>query len=288
MVTITARSAADNTKYATATIEVNKVYNLSWVDSIFITQLTNPDCGFNQPGSNYSFDFEKAYDLLQLFKTTYAGGSYVKAQTLENLGYCAPGAGIPAEGLLNQIYNYSLIGKSYYDGMMELNAQWQAHLVIGLSFFYYDTLFSQKNTVNINNSIFNPDSPLDMLEKDGISFNAKHGSLTAWKGYRVGSLSELPNNAQTMYAKYSSHGWQGNVPGQTSGTCAGGTYYNSPELGCAKLPDTENGMGITYKEFDINNYIPELGKRDSMRFVRGSNGRVYYTDNHYKTFIEIR
>lgn len=42
--------------------------------------------------------------------------------------------------------------------------------------------------VNINDSVFNPNSPLDMLEKDGVTFNAKHGSLSA-----------LPKNAKVMY-----------------------------------------------------------------------------------------
>ena len=90
-----------------------------------------------------------------------------------------------------------------------------------------------------------------------------------------------------MYAKYESSGWKGNVSGQTPGTAAGGAYHNNPSPGYAKLPDSENGVAITYREFDINNRIAGM-RRDSVRFVVGSNGRVYYTDNHYKTFIEIR
>ena len=34
----------------------------------FLSQLVNPDATFNKPGSDYSFDFQKAYSLLQLFK----------------------------------------------------------------------------------------------------------------------------------------------------------------------------------------------------------------------------
>ncbi len=286
-VTITAESAEDNTKYATAIVKVNRIFNISWTDSIFITQLTNPECAFNQPGSNYSFDFERAYNLLQLFKKTYDEGNYVRAIILENLGYCAPGAGIAAEGLLNSIYNNSLLGKSYYDEMMELNIQWQQHLMIGLSFFYYDLIFNQINRVNINNSTFNPNSPLDMLEKDGVTFNAKDGKLTAWKGYRTGNLSDLPSDAQIMYNKYSDSGWKGNVSGQTPGTKAGATFDNIPRAGEAKLPTSKNGVSITYKEFDVNNYIDGLG-RDSVRFVRGSDGSVYYTQDHYKTYIKIQ
>lgn len=90
-----------------------------------------------------------------------------------------------------------------------------------------------------------------------------------------------------MYTKYSTAGWKGNLPGQTPGTKAGGSYGNEPFLGEAKLPDYENGAAITYREFDVNNKIAGMN-RDSERFVVGSNGKVYYTDNHYKTFIEVR
>lgn len=90
-----------------------------------------------------------------------------------------------------------------------------------------------------------------------------------------------------MYTKYSNHGWQGNVSGQTPGTCAGGKYNNAPDIGESKLHESKNGVDITYKEFDVNNYIESLGRRDSVRFVRGSDGSVYYTNNHYKTFIQI-
>lgn len=43
---------------------------------------------------------------------------------------------------------------------------------------------------------------------------------------------------------------------------------------------------VTINEFDVNNKLPSRG-RDGERFVRGSDGSVYYTEDHYKTFKKI-
>ena len=54
-----------------------------------------------------------------------------------------------------------------------------------------------------------------------------------------------------------------------------------------QLPQTDNnGKPITYQEFDVNNKLPG-SLRDAERFVRGSDGRTYYTPDHYNTFQEI-
>jgi guanyl-specific ribonuclease Sa len=97
-------------------------------------------------------------------------------------------------------------------------------------------------------------------------------------------LDSLPNNSQEMYEKYEKNGWQGNLPGQTPGTEAGGAYNNHD----GKLPTIDSfGNPITYKEFDINNKV--LGQpRDAERFVRGNNGSVWYTKNHYKSFKKLK
>lgn len=47
-----------------------------------------------------------------------------------------------------------------------------------------------------------------------------------------------------------------------------------------QLPVVDSkGNPITYREFDVNNKI--VGQaRDAECFIRGSNGSVYYTNNH--------
>lgn len=95
--------------------------------------------------------------------------------------------------------------------------------------------------------------------------------------------SDLPDNAQKSYKEYSKVEWDGNFKGQTQGTAAEKKFRNADNV----LPSTDqHGAPITYKEFDVNNKLPSQG-RDGERFVRGSDGSVYYTDNHYQTFKKI-
>ncbi|MCP1225877.1 hemagglutinin repeat-containing protein, partial [Sebaldella sp. S0638] len=100
----------------------------------------------------------------------------------------------------------------------------------------------------------------------------------------VDKLSNLPSNAQNAFANYENIGWQGNFSGQTNGTKARGEFQNKNAL----LPEYDsNNIKIEYKEFDINNKIPGQ-QRDKERFVIGSDGSVYFTDDHYKTFKKIK
>lgn len=63
----------------------------------------------------------------------------------------------------------------------------------------------------------------------------------------------------------------------------GGAYENEPP----KLPKyDEQGNKILYREFDVNSKL-EGQPRDSERFVRGSDGNTYYSDDHYDTFFKI-
>lgn len=96
-------------------------------------------------------------------------------------------------------------------------------------------------------------------------------------------LSDLPSNVQRAYYGYENVGWKGNFPGQANGTKAGKKYKNKP----IKLPETNNdGIKVSYREYDVNDKI-EGQPRDSERLIRDSNGIVYYTPNHYDTFVII-
>ena len=98
------------------------------------------------------------------------------------------------------------------------------------------------------------------------------------------SIKNLPQNVQDAFNKYSSNGWKGNVPGQTAGTKAGGTYQNSNNA----LPTTNSyGGQIKYNEFDVNNKLPNMG-RDTERFISGSDGSIYFTNDHYNTFFQLK
>ena len=96
-------------------------------------------------------------------------------------------------------------------------------------------------------------------------------------------LGNLPDNVKSSYQKYNENGWSGNVSGQTTGTKAGGVFKNRDR----KLPTMDkNGNAITYKEFDGNNKMPN-SNRDRERFIRGSDGSTYYTNDHYDSFVKI-
>ena len=97
------------------------------------------------------------------------------------------------------------------------------------------------------------------------------------------SISDLPANAQRAYYGYESVGWKGNYPGQAKGTRAGGNYDNDPIV----LPQNESdGKPISYQEYDVNDKGPGIG-RGKERFVRGSDGNIYYSPNHYVSFLKV-
>ena len=98
-------------------------------------------------------------------------------------------------------------------------------------------------------------------------------------------ISELPENVQESYNGYESQGWVGPLPGATEGTRAGGEWSNRD----GELPVMDaKGNEITYQEFDVNNKPIDGTFRDGERFVRGSDGSVYYTSDHYLTFTKIK
>lgn len=48
---------------------------------------------------------------------------------------------------------------------------------------------------------------------------------------------------------------------------------------------TADGEAIIYREFDDNNKVGI--HRDAQRFVVGSDGKVYFSNDHYLTLVEI-
>ncbi len=123
------------------------------------------------------------------------------------------------------------------------------------------------------------DKPLDF--KESFPSGEKQGVviLTAEKN----GQNKLPKNVEDSYEKYEKNGWKGHAE-QSSGTKAGEEFKNKK----GDLPKKDSyGKDIKYKEYDVNNKI--FGKnRDAERFVKGSDGSIYYTDNHYESFKKIK
>lgn len=68
------------------------------------------------------------------------------------------------------------------------------------------------------------------------------------------------------------------------GYVGGRVFQNREEL----LPREDNaGKPILYHEWDVNPKI-EGQNRGTERIITGSDGRAWYTNDHYQTFTEIR
>ena len=92
-----------------------------------------------------------------------------------------------------------------------------------------------------------------------------------------GGSSSVPDKAKQI-ANYVKNN-NGTPP---EGYKGGRTYKNIPlEDGAQKLPE-----GVNYREYDVNPYIKGQN-RGAERIVIGDDGSVWYTNDHYFTFIRI-
>ncbi|WP_219460856.1 ribonuclease domain-containing protein [Nonomuraea rhizosphaerae] len=68
----------------------------------------------------------------------------------------------------------------------------------------------------------------------------------------------------------------------------GRTFANDGRGGGTILPRVDaNGNAITYREWDVNPYTRGVNG-GAERVVTGSDGRAYYTTDHYDTFTQFR
>lgn len=67
-----------------------------------------------------------------------------------------------------------------------------------------------------------------------------------------------------------------------AGYKGGKLFQNEPRGNAQKLP-----VGVKYKEYDIHSY-KKGENRGTERLVFGDDGSVWYTKDHYKTFIRLK
>jgi RHS repeat-associated protein len=71
------------------------------------------------------------------------------------------------------------------------------------------------------------------------------------------------------------------------GKVGGKAFQNDGRGGGRVLPrEASDGSPITYKEYDVNPKI-QGQSRDAERVVVGSDGRSWYTSNHYQSFLQM-
>lgn len=94
---------------------------------------------------------------------------------------------------------------------------------------------------------------------------------------QVGDQSVIPSKVYQVL-KYIRE--NGSAPNGYVGGRKFGNYENL-------LPKKEpNGRRINYQEWDVN--PKKQGKnRGAERLITGSDGKAYFTNNHYKSFVEI-
>jgi ribonuclease T1 len=55
-----------------------------------------------------------------------------------------------------------------------------------------------------------------------------------------------------------------------------------------KLPKNDpTGKQINYQEWDVNPHL-EHKNRGTERLITGSDGKSYFTNNHYRSFVEVK
>lgn len=91
---------------------------------------------------------------------------------------------------------------------------------------------------------------------------------------------ELPDNFITK-KEARKLGWDSSynyVSDVAPGKSIGGDYFGNYE---SRLPVKK---GVTYREADA---LYRKGKRNAFRIIWSSDGRVWYTEDHYNTFTEL-
>lgn len=93
---------------------------------------------------------------------------------------------------------------------------------------------------------------------------------------------KIPSEAYATLAHIRAH--DAAPPGHVGGR----RFGNYGRGGEQKLPQRDShGQPITYREWDIHPKAPGRN-RGPQRLVTGSDGRAWYTADHYATYTEIR
>ena len=93
----------------------------------------------------------------------------------------------------------------------------------------------------------------------------------------VKDVNKIPQYVEDTISQIKNN--KGNPP---DGFKGGKVYKNEPLNGEELLPD-----GITYKEYDVHPYQKGV-PRGMERIVIGEDGSIWYTQDHYQTFIRIK
>jgi len=113
-------------------------------------------------------------------------------------------------------------------------------------------------------------------------FAAGSAPLAAQARPGAAAASQIPAEARSVLARIKATGQP--VPGYVGGR----RFGNYGGHGEQQLPGVDaGGRRIAYQEWDIHPRI-EGRNRGPERLVTGSDGRAWFTPDHYRTFTEVR
>jgi RHS repeat-associated protein len=124
--------------------------------------------------------------------------------------------------------------------------------------------------------------PGEYRDQDGNIRNVAGDIVRDKSGRSVAQDGGCPQKARSVLDHIKANG------SPSPGYMGGRTFLNDGRGGGQILPATDpSGNPIAYQEFDVNPYQQGVN-RGPERIVIGSDGKAYYTDDHYSTFTEIK
>jgi len=108
-----------------------------------------------------------------------------------------------------------------------------------------------------------------------------------WNKFQKDNKGTFANNTQASqtYNSLNHIKANGSAP---PGYKGGRTFQNDGRGGGQVLSKTDaSGNPITYQEWDIKPKVPGVN-RGSERIVTGSDGKAYFTSDHYTSFTELK
>jgi len=177
--------------------------------------------------------------------------------------------GLVKEEIDEQISEVELVEKEVNEQLSEITLVTDA--IEAETEAFNDLMSGETDTVTVTDASEIPSTEEFTLDIDGTYTTAEDVSLYIYL------YDELPNNFITK-SEARELGWSGGgLEEYAPGMCIGGDYFGNRE---GLLPKAK---GRTYTECDINT----LGEdsRGAERIVFSNDGLIYYTDDHYESFV---
>ncbi len=133
-------------------------------------------------------------------------------------------------------------------------------------------MLSYQNTFHSGGNILRSEGK-PTQESHPVTENTEHSSTSPAKG----------PNTQVPAKVYEIYNYILRFKSAPPGYVGGRIFQNREKL----LPQIDHlGIRIKYREWDVNPKIKGVN-RGAERLVTGSDGKAYYTKDHYKSFIQL-